>query len=53
VNRAFLEDRCGFLQMGDVIAETMQRATYIKTPTLDDYLQTDAEARRIANSLIK
>ena len=53
VNRAFLEDRCGFLQMGDIIAETMQRATFIKTPTLDDYLQTDAEARRIANSLIK
>jgi len=52
VNRAFLEDRCRFLEMGDIIAETMQRATYIKTPTLDDYMQTDAEARRIANSLV-
>ncbi len=53
VNRAFLEDRCSFLQMGDIIAETMQRATFIKTPTLDDYMQTDAEARRIATELLR
>ena len=52
VNRAFLEDRCGFLQMGDIIADTMQRATFIKTPSYDDYLQSDAEARRIAESLL-
>jgi 1-deoxy-D-xylulose-5-phosphate reductoisomerase len=52
VNRAFLEDRCGFLQMGDIIAETMAKATFIKTPTLDDYMQTDAEARRIASQLL-
>ena len=53
VNRAFLEDRCGFLQMGDIIAETMQRATFIAQPTYDDYVATDAEARRIANELLK
>ena len=52
VNRAFLEDRCRFLQMGDIIAETMQRATFIQSPTLDDYMQSDAEARRIANTLL-
>lgn len=52
VNRAFLEDRCGFLQMGDIIEQTMAKATFIKTPTLDDYMQTDAEARRIANELL-
>ena len=52
VNRAFLEDRCGFLQMADVIAETMQRATYIPTPTYDDYVATDAEARCIAAELL-
>lgn len=52
VNRAFLEDRCGFLQMGDVIAETMQRATFDKNPTYDTYIATDAEARRIATELI-
>ena len=52
VNRAFLEDRCRFLQMGDIISETMAKATFIETPTLDDYMQTDAEARRIANELL-
>ena len=52
VNRAFLEDRCGFLQMGDVIAETMQRATFDKNPTYETYVATDAEARRIATELI-
>ncbi|MBQ3631103.1 MAG: 1-deoxy-D-xylulose-5-phosphate reductoisomerase [Prevotella sp.] len=52
VNRAFLDDRCGFLQMGDIIAETMQRATFIAQPTYDDYVATDAEARRIAAALL-
>jgi 1-deoxy-D-xylulose-5-phosphate reductoisomerase len=52
VNRAFLEDRCGFLQMGDIIAETMQRATFDKAPDYDIYVKTDAEARRIATELL-
>ena len=53
VNRAFLEDRCGFLQMADIIAETMQRATFSRNPDYDVYIQTDAEARRIATELLK
>ena len=48
VNRAFLEGRCRFLEMADIIEQTMQRATFIKTPSYEDYLATDAEARRIA-----
>jgi len=52
VNRAFLEDRCGFLQMGDIIAETMQRATFDKNPTYETYIASDAEARRIATELL-
>ncbi len=52
VNRAFLDDRIGFLQMSDVIAATMQKATFIKEPTYEDYLQTDAEARRIAGGFV-
>ena len=52
VNRAFLEDRCGFLEMGDIIAETMQRATFDKAPDYDTYVKTDAEARRIASELL-
>ena len=53
VNRAFLEDRCRFLQMGDVIAETMACATFDPKPDYDTYVKTDAEARRIANELIR
>ena len=52
VNRAFLDDRCQFLQMGDVIAETMQRATFDPSPDYDTYVATDAEARHIAAELL-
>ena len=52
VNRAFLEDRCRFLQMSDVIAETMQRCTFSNHPDYDIYIQTDQEARRIAMELL-
>lgn len=45
---AFLEGRCGFMQMPTVIERTLERVGYIKTPTLDDYIASDAEARRIA-----
>ncbi|MBO4906944.1 MAG: 1-deoxy-D-xylulose-5-phosphate reductoisomerase [Bacteroidaceae bacterium] len=48
VNVAFRKERCSFLQMADIIEATMQRATFIAQPTYDDYLATDAEARRIA-----
>ena len=53
VNRAFLEDRCRFLQMGDIIAETMQRATFSSHPDLDVYFETDREARAIAQSILE
>ena len=52
VNRAFLDDRCSFPQMADIIAETMQRSTFSANPTLETYLETDAEARRIAENLL-
>ena len=52
VNEAFRHDRCSFPQMADVIGETMQRASFSATPTLETYLQTDAEARRIASKLL-
>ena len=48
VNRAFLEGRCRFLEMADIIEQTMQRATFIAKPTYENYLETDKEARRIA-----
>lgn len=52
VNEAFRHDRCGFLQMADIIEATMQRATFIAQPTYDDYIASDAEARRIAASML-
>ena len=53
VNLAFREGTCGFLQMSDVIASSMQRTTFIAEPTYEDYVQTDREARKIAKELIK
>lgn len=49
---AFLKERIGFLQMSDVIEQTMQRTSFITSPTYDDYVATDAAARRIAEELI-
>lgn len=52
VNRAFLEDRVGFLQMSDLIEDALAHIPYLESPTLEDYLQTDAETRRYTSSLI-
>lgn len=52
VNRAFLEDRCSFLQMSDIIEQTMSRCSYSATPDYDTYVATDAEARRIASEMV-
>ena len=52
VNAGFRKGECGFLQMADIIEETMAKATFDSNPDLDVYLQTDAEARRIATELI-
>ena len=52
VNLAFREGKCTFNGMADIIEKTMQQATFDSNPTLDVYLQTDAEARHIAQSLL-
>jgi len=52
VNLAFREGRCGFLQMSEVIAQTMVKADYIAKPSYEDYVLTDKEARKIAESLL-
>ena len=49
---AFLRDEIGFLAMSNVIEQTMERASFVQVPTYDDYVATDAEARRIATELI-
>jgi 1-deoxy-D-xylulose-5-phosphate reductoisomerase len=45
---AFLRDAIGFLEISDVIEHAMASATFINTPTYDDYVQTDTETRRLA-----
>ena len=52
VNRAFLEDRCGFLQMSDIIEKTMAKVAFDANPDYDVYVATDNEARRIASELL-
>lgn len=52
VNLAFRENRCRFLQMSEIIAQTMDKAAFIAKPSYEDYVQTDKEARRIAESLL-
>ena len=52
VNEAFRADRIGFLDMPRVIEETMQKVTFDAAPSLDTYLQTDAEARQKASELV-
>lgn len=52
VNEAFRHDRCGFLDMADIIGRTMQKAQFIASPSYDDYVSTDAEARRIATEFL-
>ncbi len=51
-NLAFRQGRCGFLQMSDIIRTTMTRTDFIHKPTYDDYVATDAAARRIAEELL-
>jgi 1-deoxy-D-xylulose-5-phosphate reductoisomerase len=53
VNLAFREAHCGFLQMSDIIEQTMDKTEFIAQPSYDDYVQTDKLARRIATELIK
>ncbi|MDD7530784.1 MAG: 1-deoxy-D-xylulose-5-phosphate reductoisomerase [Prevotellaceae bacterium] len=53
VNRAFLEDRCSFADISRIIEQTMLRAAFDATPSYDTYVETDAEARRIAAEMLK
>lgn len=52
VNRGFLEDRCGFLEMSDIIEKTMARTMFDANPTYETYVATDHEARRIASEIM-
>ncbi|WP_207493017.1 1-deoxy-D-xylulose-5-phosphate reductoisomerase [Aridibaculum aurantiacum] len=50
---AFLRNRIGFLDMTEVVEQTMNRISFIESPTLEEYYDTDGEARSFAASLIQ
>ena len=52
VNQAFRDGQCSFLGMGEIIGKTMQRVPFEAKPDYDVYIQTDAEARRVAAELL-
>lgn len=49
----FLQEKISFLQMSDLIEQTMSKTVFIQNPSLEDYIQTDAEARKIALGVSK
>ena len=52
VVEAFLNDKIGFLSMSDVIENCMEKITFVKNPTLEDYVKTDLETRILARELL-
>lgn len=50
---AFLRNRIGFLDITAVVEKTMEKISFIENPSLDDYLDSDAESRGFAASLIQ
>jgi 1-deoxy-D-xylulose-5-phosphate reductoisomerase len=53
VVNAFLNDKISFLQMPEIIEQTMEKATFLKSPSLEDYIQTDKESRIMASAMVK
>lgn len=49
---AFLRNRIGFLDITEVVEQTMNKIPFIEKPTLTDYFDSDAEARNFAASLL-
>ena len=52
VNAAFRKDECSFPDMARIIEQTMERVPFDTTSSLETYLATDAEARRVASELL-
>ncbi|MFT4545976.1 MAG: 1-deoxy-D-xylulose-5-phosphate reductoisomerase [Bacteroidia bacterium] len=50
---AFLKDKVSFLQMSDIIEQSMQKVSFVKKPNYNDYVATDAETRKLALEMIK
>lgn len=52
VNAGFRRGLCSFLAMGDIIEQTMQQVAFDSNPDYEVYVQTDAEARRVAQDIM-
>ena len=50
--QAFLEGRCSFTAMSDLIEKALSEVDFIPAPTLDDYMETDRVSREFAASLL-
>ena len=50
---AFLRNRIGFMDMTDIIEKTMQKVSFLQQPSLDEYYESDGEARHYAADMIK
>lgn len=48
----FLDNKISYLSMSDVLEQTMQRVSFLKSPSLDNYFETDIESRRVAMDII-
>jgi 1-deoxy-D-xylulose-5-phosphate reductoisomerase len=53
VVKAFLHEKIRFLDMPGIIEQTMSKVTFLSAPSLDDYAETDSEARVVAGRLIR
>ena len=49
---AFLNDKIGFLNMSDLIDNCLEKITFVKSPTLEDYVETDQQTRILAKKLL-
>jgi len=51
-NKAFLDEKIGFLEIAEINANCLEKATFVAKPTLDDYVKSDEESRQIARKLV-
>ena len=50
--KSFLNDKIGFLNMSDLIDNCLEKITFVKSPTIEDYIETDQQTRLLANKLL-
>jgi 1-deoxy-D-xylulose-5-phosphate reductoisomerase len=53
VVQSFLNNRVSFIEMSDIIENVMGKVAFVGNASLDDYRQSDKEARAIASELVK